>query len=164
MNAERKRNPVSVHEHSHLHDRIRTVFLGRSVLPHTLFLFNFEVIIGAVVIEYFVVPLSRCLAEFVQRGLNEILLLSDYFQRAVNILQRIGGRFQQSLRIAVSRQLGAWLQNPSVYQMCKDIPQRVRKSIFLADLLADIIQSQFVKYLLQKQISAVEQVLSILFN
>ena len=86
MYAERKRNPISVHEHSHLHNRIRTVFLRRSILPHTLFLLNFEVVIGTVVIEYLVVPLSRHLAEFVQRGLDEILLLTDDFQRTVNIL------------------------------------------------------------------------------
>ena len=52
VDTEGKRDPISVHEQTHLHDGIRTVFLARSILPQPAFLLNFKVVVGAVVVVF----------------------------------------------------------------------------------------------------------------
>lgn len=68
----RGRNPIPVHKHAHLNDRVGSVFFAFSILFNSIFLFDLKVIIGTVTIKDLVIPFSKKVAVFVNVSLNKV--------------------------------------------------------------------------------------------
>lgn len=56
VDGEGQRDPVTIHEQPHFHDRVRAVFLGRTILLQTFLLLNLEEEVGAIIEEDPVIP------------------------------------------------------------------------------------------------------------
>ena len=164
VDAKRQRYPVAVHEQPHLHDWVGTVFLARSVFPHTAFTLNLKVVVGAVIIKDIVVPLAHVLAELVQGRLDIILFLANDLQSAVNVIQLVARLLQKGLHILIGGKFGHRIQDTGIDQMSEYFGKIVGKAVLHGDSLTDIVQVQLAEQLLQEQVAAVEQAVVIFLD
>ena len=121
VNAERQRNAVPIHEQAHLHNGVGSVFFAGSILPDPAFLLDLKIIVGTVIVQDAVIPLSHVLAELVQLCLNTDLFLAYDVQCAVDVVEFIVWLFMKCFRILISGQLGRRVQDTSIYQMPHDL-------------------------------------------
>lgn len=69
---ESQRNTVPIHEEAHPHDWIRTVLLAFSVFSEVIFLFDLEIVIGAVIIKDLCIPAVKEIGITIDLGLDMI--------------------------------------------------------------------------------------------
>lgn len=65
------------------------MLLALAVPPVSVLLLDFKVVVGAVVVEYAVVPFAQEMAVFVDLGLYEVAFIAQYIECAVDIVKAV---------------------------------------------------------------------------
>ena len=84
-----KRDAISIHKKSHSNDWIRPMFFILAIFFVATFFFDFEVIIGAIVIQDFWIAMMHKIWISIKFFLDVIRFLCHNRKSTINILQRI---------------------------------------------------------------------------
>ena len=93
--TECKRNTVTIHEQSHLYDRIRSVLFGFPVFSEIIGLFDLEEEVCAVIVENSVVARNNKITVPVDIGLDIVIFFGDNRKSTVNLMDIIFWRLKQ---------------------------------------------------------------------
>src|SRR5699024_4159699 len=157
-------NPVSICNQSHLNDRIRSVFFALSILFITVFLFNLEVVLCAIIIKNFIVSLPQEETVFVNFRLYKITLFCKDRKGAVDIMEFIGWCLQELLCSLERRSFAGRLQDSGVDQVREDRIQVIFKFVTVSDLSADGIHLQTIIDRLEEEITASKKIFSVIVH
>ncbi len=135
-----------------------------AVLAEAVFLFRFEVIVGAVVIDDLVASLAKFQTAPVYVRLDVVAFLREDGQRPVYLMNVDFRLFYKALCILQRRQLGTRIKYPCEEQHLKYFVQVVLVPVALLYLSAYLVQTQFVIHFLEKEISAIVTALGVLVN
>ena len=135
-----------------------------AVLAEAVFLFRFEIIVGAVVIDDLIAPLAKFQTAPVYVRLDVVAFLREDGQRPVYLMNVDFRSFYKALCILERRQLGTRIKYPCEEQHLKYFVQVVLVPVALLYLSAYLVQTQFVIHFLEKEISAIVTSLGILVN
>ena len=108
---------IRVCEHSHLHDRIGTVFLALPVFFASLFLLDLKVIVCTVIIEDPVFPVDLEITVFIGFCLYEVTFPGKHTQGPVDIMLLIGRFFEKLHCCLVGCTFAARIQDSGVDQV-----------------------------------------------
>ena len=93
------------------------MFLALPVLFNPFFLFDLEIVVGAVVIECPVIPFTEERAVVIGFGLYEVAFFRQDTEGTINIMTLIGRRFQIFLCLFVRRGLAFGTEYPGIYKI-----------------------------------------------
>ena len=136
MDAECKRDAAVIHEQSHFHNRIGSVFFAWTVLFESFLVFCFEKVVGTVIIKDACLSFYKPLAGFVELCLNERRFFRNHGQCPVDLVKFKGNWFDQVCRLLVTGELRRRCQDSSIDQPRKNRVQAIRKCMLFCNLPA----------------------------
>ena len=145
-----------VHKQPHLNDRQRTPLLAVTELHQTAFLLPLEEVISQVIVYDTGIALSKFQTTFVHVSLDFIELFGKQRQSPVHLLQSAFRLLEELTGILKRGTFRTGIKYPCIYQHRQNAVQVILEQlVLLGYLLADIVQPQFIVYLLQEQVTAV---------
>ena len=140
------------------------MFFALSILFITVFLFNLEVVVCAIIIKNFIVSLPQEETVFVNFRLYKITLFCKDRKGAVDIMEFIGWCLQELLCSLERRSFAGRLQDSGVDQVREDRIQVIFKFVTVSDLSADGIHLQTIIDRLEEEITASKKFFSVIVH
>ena len=109
-----------------------------------VFLFDLKVIIGTVIIEDLIIPLTHEMAVFIDFCLDQVAFSAENIQCTVYIMEFLGMFFQELRCSLIGRTLAAGLQYPCIDQVGKDRVDVIFKFISLFQFPTDLIHLHLI--------------------
>ena len=142
IDVKSQRKTVCIHEKTHGHDRVGSVFFAFAILPVSTFLLGLEVVVGAIVVQDLRVPVMHKVRIPIKFFLNVIWLFCHNRKSAVNILQWILRWLQKRMTEWITAHLAWRWKYPGIDKVCKDGVQIVCESMAVAYVPADVVYPQ----------------------
>ena len=142
IDVKSQRKTVCIHEKTHGHDRVGSVFFAFAILPVSTFLLGLEVVVGAIVVQDLRVPVMDKVWITVEFFLYVVSFLGHDRKCTVNVLQRVSGWLQKRLAVWITAHLAWRWKYPGIDKVCKDGVQIVCESMAVAYVPADVVYPQ----------------------
>ena len=120
------------------------MFFAFAILFITVLLFDFKVVVCAIIIKNFIVSVSQEKTVLVNFRLYKIALFCKDGKRTVNIMEFIGWCLQELLCSFESRSFAGRFQHSGIDQVREDCIQVIFKFVMVSDLPANGIHLQAI--------------------